>query len=188
MGEPGSTAFAEIATVAHRISTGVVAGDYRGAVASFVDYWNGPGAWSAMRPTVQNGLIRWAPKGPLNFRALIEEPTPAGAYRALTFPVLILRGEHAPMPTRVIAEGLPELLPNSRLIVVSGAAHMGPLTNALEVSRLIAQHINAANLEKSLAPAQLPQRVQALDAELDVNFQEVVHSVLTRNADVAKPQ
>jgi pimeloyl-ACP methyl ester carboxylesterase len=166
MGEPGSTAFAEIAAVAHRISTGVVAGDYRGAVASFVDYWNGPGAWSAMRPTVQNGLIRWAPKGPLDFRALIEEPTPAGAYRALTFPVLILRGEHAPMPTRVIAEGLPELLPNGRLIVVSGAGHMGPLTNALEVSRLIAQHINAANLEKSLAPTQLPQRVQAPDAEL----------------------
>ena len=49
--------------------------------------------------------------------ALIDEsdPTPASAYRALKFPVLILRGEHAPMPTRAIAEGLSELLPNSRL-------------------------------------------------------------------------
>jgi pimeloyl-ACP methyl ester carboxylesterase len=63
--------------------------------------------------------------------------------------VLILRGEHAPPPTRVIAEGLPELLPNSQLIVVSGAGHMGPLTSAREVSRLITQHIDAAGLVKS---------------------------------------
>ena len=33
-------------------------------------------------------------------------------------------------PTRVIAEGLPELLCDSRLIVVDGAGHMGPLTHA----------------------------------------------------------
>ena len=109
---------------------GVVTGDYRGAVAAFVDYWNGPGAWDAMRPAVQSALIRWAPKAPLDFRALIDEPTPASAYRALALPVLILRGEHAPTPTRVIAEGLSDLLPASRLIAVDGAGHMGPLTHA----------------------------------------------------------
>ena len=70
----------------------------------------------------------------LDFQALIEDPTPASAYRALEFPVRILRGEHAPMPTRVIAEDLSRLLPNSRLIVIAGAGHMGPLTHASEVS------------------------------------------------------
>ena len=35
------------------------------------------------------------------------------AYRTLKFPVLILRGEHAPMPTRVIAGVLTELLPDN---------------------------------------------------------------------------
>ena len=35
-----------------------------------------------------------------------RDQTPAEAYHALTFPVLILRGEHAPTPTRLIAEGL----------------------------------------------------------------------------------
>jgi pimeloyl-ACP methyl ester carboxylesterase len=93
---------------------------------------------------VQSALIRWAPKGPLDFRALIDDPTPVEAYRALAFPLLILRGEHAPAPTRVIAEGLPELLPASRLSTVDGAGHMGPLTHAPEVSRLIVQHIAAA--------------------------------------------
>jgi pimeloyl-ACP methyl ester carboxylesterase len=147
MGGPGAVAHAEIAGVARHICHGVVTGDYRGAVAVFVDYWNGPGIWNTLRPPVQNALIRWAPKGPLDFRALIDERTPANAYRALNFPVLILRGERAPMPTRVIAEGLSELLPASRQMAIDGAGHMGPLTHAHEVCALIVRHIADAEAD-----------------------------------------
>ena len=82
MGERGAEPYAEITGVARHICQGVVTGDYRGAVAAFVDYWNGPGSWNALRPSVQSALIRWAPKGPLDFRALIDDPTPAAAYRS----------------------------------------------------------------------------------------------------------
>ncbi len=82
MGERGAEPYAEITGVARHICQGVVTGDYRGAVAAFVDYWNGPGSWNALRPSVQSALIRWAPKGPLDFRALIDDPTPAEAYRS----------------------------------------------------------------------------------------------------------
>jgi len=145
LGERGSQPYAEITGLARSVYKGVVTGDYRGAVAAFVDYWNGPGAWNALRPSVQSALIRWAPKGPLDFRALIDDPTPADAYRRLAFPVLILRGEHAPSPTRAIAEGLAELLPASRLVAIAGAGHMGLLTHAKEVCDLIVWHI--ANTE-----------------------------------------
>jgi pimeloyl-ACP methyl ester carboxylesterase len=141
MGEPGAKAHAEIAGIARQMSHGVESGDYRGAVATFVDYWNGSATWDTMRPAVQTALIHWAPKGPLEFRALIDDPTPASVYRGLNFPVLILRGEHAPRPTHVIAEGLAELLPTSRLLVIDGAGHMGPLTHAPKVSALIVRHI-----------------------------------------------
>jgi pimeloyl-ACP methyl ester carboxylesterase len=141
LGDRGAEPYAEITGVARNVCQGVVTGDYRGAVAGFVDYWNGPGAWNALRPAVQSALIRWAPKGPLDFRALIDDPTPADAYRRLPFPVLILRGEYAPSPTRTIAEGLAELLPASRLVVVASAGHMGPLTHAIEVSALVVRHI-----------------------------------------------
>jgi pimeloyl-ACP methyl ester carboxylesterase len=144
MGEPGAAAFAEIASVAGRMGRSVVVGDYRGAVAGFVDYWSGTGAWDGLRPSVRSGLIRWAPKGPLDFHALMQEPTPAEAYRTLTCPVLLMRGERAPAPTRLIAEGLSRLLPASRLIAIGGAGHMGPLTHAGEVSKAIARHIAAA--------------------------------------------
>src|SRR5215510_10995593 len=147
MGEAGAKAFAEISAVARRLSQCVIDGDYRAGVADFVDYWNDPGAWNAMRPEAQEALMRWAPKGPLDFRALFEDPTPATAYRALNFPVLILRGERAPMPTRAISERLLELLPRSRLKIIAGAGHMGPLTHASKVSEVIVRHVVAATLE-----------------------------------------
>lgn len=145
MGDRGAAAFAEISGVARFTGEGILAGDYAGAAKFFVDYWSGEGAWAAMRPSVQAGLIRWAPKAPLDFRALIEEPTPLAAYRDLQVPTLVIRGEHAPLPTRTIAEALPELMPRVRLCVVADAGHMGPLTHAAVVSELIAAHIRAAD-------------------------------------------
>ena len=62
----------------------------------------------------------------------------------LAVPVLILRGEYAPRPARLIAETLSARLPQARSLVVDGAGHMGPLTRATVVSRLIADHVAAA--------------------------------------------
>jgi pimeloyl-ACP methyl ester carboxylesterase len=45
------------------------------------------------------------------------------------------------MPTRLIAEGLLDLLPTPRLMVIDGAGHMGPLTHTAEVCALIMRHI-----------------------------------------------
>jgi pimeloyl-ACP methyl ester carboxylesterase len=148
MGEAGAQAYAEIRAVARQVAQCIVTGDYRAGVADFVDYWNGHGAWKAMRPATQKALIRWAPKAPLDFQALMDNPTPTKAYAALNVPVLILRGEHARLPTRVISERLVEILPRSRLKVVAGAGHMGPLTHAAEVSQLIMRHISAVDTNK----------------------------------------
>jgi pimeloyl-ACP methyl ester carboxylesterase len=160
MGGRGASAWAEITGVAQRLGEAVAAGDYRIGIAGFVDYWNEPGAWNALPPERQAALIRWTPKGPLDFHALFHEATPLYAYRALKFPVLILRGEHAPVPTRIIAESLSEQLSDSRLTVIGGAGHMGPLTHASEVAALIAAHIRAAGPRTSLAtaPPDLPVR------------------------------
>ncbi len=137
----GAAAFSEIVAIATKSAEGVITGDYRGAAISFVDYWGGRGAWAALRPSVQATLTRWVPKAPLDFQALIDEPTPARAYAGLRCPVLIMRGEHAPGPTRLIAETLRALIPGARLAVIAGAGHMGPLTHASEVIAAITQHI-----------------------------------------------
>ena len=141
LGEPGAEAFSEIIGVARQVADGVLTGDYRRAIAEFVDYWSGIGTWERMLPAAQRALICWAPKGPLDFHALIEDPTPASAYRALKCPALIMRGERALKPSRIIAERLAELLPDSRLLVIDGAGHMGPFTHASKVAGLIVRHI-----------------------------------------------
>jgi pimeloyl-ACP methyl ester carboxylesterase len=65
------------------------------------------------------------------------------AARTIELPVLVLRGEHAPRPTHLIAETLAGLLPAARLAVIDGAGHMGPLTHADAVSACMAAHIEA---------------------------------------------
>jgi pimeloyl-ACP methyl ester carboxylesterase len=144
MGEKAQAAFLEIAGVADTTAEGVVAGDNRNAATAFVDYWSGAGAWATLRPSVQAALIRWMPKAPLDFHALMQEATPAAAYAKLGMPALILRGQHAPRPTRLIAETLPKLLPAARLMVIDGAGHMGPLTHADAVGAIMAAHIDSA--------------------------------------------
>jgi pimeloyl-ACP methyl ester carboxylesterase len=144
IGDSGATAFTEIAKIRRTTAKGVITGDYASAAAAFVNYWGGTGAWAALRPTVQTALIRWVPKAPLDFRALIEEPTPLAAYSNLRMPVLVMRGERAPLPTRTIAEMLPLVAPQARLVVIDGAGHMGPFTHGSVVSELIAAHIGAA--------------------------------------------
>jgi len=101
------------------------------------------------------------PKAPLDFRALIDETTPASAYAHLRFPALIMRGEHAPAPTRLIAETLPILMPAARLAVIAGAGHMGPLTHAPEVNAAIVQHI--AESESRFRQTRLPVAGSRLD-------------------------
>jgi pimeloyl-ACP methyl ester carboxylesterase len=144
MHERGAAAHAEIKGLARNISKGLLTGDYRSALATFVDYWNGPGAWRAMRPCTQKALLRWAPKGPLDFQASLNESTPPSAYSAISCPVLIMMGEHSPRPSCVVAECLAELMPNSKLAVVPGAGHMGPISHAAEICEMTMQHISQA--------------------------------------------
>lgn len=141
LGEAGALARNEIMGVVRTTAEGVITGDYASAAQYFVDYWNGQGAWNALRPDIRAALTRWLPKAPLDFRALLDEPTPLSAYRDFRFPVLVLRGEHAPPPTRVAAEALADAIPSARLITIAGAGHMGPLTHAADVNRHIVDHI-----------------------------------------------
>jgi pimeloyl-ACP methyl ester carboxylesterase len=143
LGDAGAAALAEITTIAREAARGVLAGDYRWTAASLVDYWGGNGAWSALLPEQQRALTRWAPKAPLDFAALIEEPTRASAYAGLRVPVLLIRGEHAPAPTRLVAETLAALLPDARLAVIAGAGHMGPFTHRDEVNARIVWNLTS---------------------------------------------
>jgi len=153
LGPRGRAAFGDIGRIARAVADGLVTGDYAAAAQAFVDYWNGPGSWAAMKPEIQADMVRYVPKACLDFRALFEEDTAAAAYRAFRFPVLVMRGEFAPAPTRVVAEGLVDLIPGATSAMIAGAGHMGPFTHAQTVNEHILAHIGEAAGTRELEAA-----------------------------------
>ena len=144
--------FSEIRQVAETSAAGMASGDYRSAARQFVDYWGGPGTWARLRPSLQSALTRWMPKAPLDFHALMEEPTMLGAYAGLAVPALILRGEFAPRPTAAVATLLADVLPDCRRATVAGAGHMGPVTHSQDVAGQILSFLDFNRAARS-APA-----------------------------------
>lgn len=159
MGEDGAAALAEIRELAADIDRGVVSGAYRAAAQRFVDYWNGPGSFAALKPQVQAEMVRYAPKSCLDFRASIDERTPLAALRRLCIPTLVLYGERAPAPTATIARKLLAVMRSVVVREVAGAGHMGPFTHAETVNAAIMRHI-AAN-EPRLGAREMTVRAAA---------------------------
>ena len=149
LGTKADDALTEIENLTAIIRTGIVTGAYRHAAAAFVDYWNGVGSWSSLRPEARDALIRWLPKAPLDFHALIEDDTLPARLRHIVCPVLLMRGEHARRPSRRIVDELMGILPNGSLEVLEGAGHMGPLTHRTAVNRCIATHITSAVTDRT---------------------------------------
>lgn len=145
MSADGTVAHAEIKRVAAAVTAGVSTGEIAAALSIFVDYWNGAGAWQALRPATRAALLAWAPKAPLDFAALLDETAPPAAYKRIACPVLVLRGDRSPLSTRVVADGLARLLPAARLSIVPGAGHMGPFTHAADVTSQFARLIAACD-------------------------------------------
>ncbi len=141
LGTAGRRALAEFEGLMASISVNYAQGAWRNAAAAFVDYWSGRGAWTMMRPELQTQMVRYLAKGQLEFHALISERVEAEMLAAISVPVRLMRGEHAPLPTRVIAEELAARLPNADIAVIDGAGHMGPLTHAAPITNAIVAHI-----------------------------------------------
>ena len=116
---------AEIEQIARAVGDGLVSGAYQQAVQEFVDYWNGPGGWASMRPDRRDALVKWLPKAPLDFQALIMDDMPLDRIGRVTCPVLLLRGEYARRPSFGICDLLAEHLPEQRTVIIAGAGHMG---------------------------------------------------------------
>jgi pimeloyl-ACP methyl ester carboxylesterase len=133
--------FQEVMAIAALVSKATACGDYRSAMARFVDYWNGEGAWLRTKPELQAALARRIPQVALNFWATMTDSTPCRDYRRIGLPALILCGSCSPQPTRRIAELVAESLPGSRLQRIDGAGHMMPLTHKDVVNTAVADHL-----------------------------------------------
>ncbi len=141
----------EVGQVASTVAEGARTGDTHGAMAAFVDYWSGPGAWSRARFETRTALARRVYKVTQDFHAVISDPTPLAAYRWLRIPTLLVSGESSPAPVHRIADLLSSTLLDTRQAVLQGAGHMLPLSHADTLSALIRGHF--ANAESGVKQA-----------------------------------
>jgi pimeloyl-ACP methyl ester carboxylesterase len=137
----GHGLFGEIQSLAEAVTTAVTRGDGDSAMARFVDYWNGPGAWDGLGDRQRAALAAKAAKVAMDFRAVFADPAIIEDFTSVDVPTLILCGGRSPMPARRVAGLLDVAMPNARLTAVPGAGHMLPLTHRDTVNPLIAAHL-----------------------------------------------
>lgn len=108
---------------------------------AFIDYWNGPGAWRGMAEAGRASFLRVGRKVFYEVWSLMHDRTPASAYAGIEAPALLLGGAGSPAAARRVVQVLSPALPDSRLQMIAGAGHMGPLTHGPIVNEAIAAHI-----------------------------------------------
>ena len=134
----------EIEQLAATVLRGLATGNCAAAMTSFVDYWNGPGAWGRFDPRRKAGCAATCARLALNFHAALSEPMPLYAFRRLRMPTLLLQGDRSPEPVREVTRLLGRTLPEARLTSIPGAGHMLPLTHAALVEPMIEAHLLGA--------------------------------------------
>lgn len=137
----GTGFFGQIQVLAEAVANAVTGGDGQGAMARFVDYWNGDGAWDRLNDRQRASLAAKAAKVATDFRATMTETAIIEDFTTVETPTLVLCGTDSPAPTRRVAGLLDIAMPRSRLRILGGAGHMSPITHGGIVNRLIAEHL-----------------------------------------------
>ena len=116
----------------------VDAGNLDAAAERFIDYWMGAGSWQRTPDTRKAPIAasmanvrRWG-------YALFSEPTPLAAFRSLDIPVLYMVGKRSTPSAHGVARLLTSVLPRVEVVEFKELGHMGPVTHAEAVNRVIA--------------------------------------------------
>ncbi len=110
---------------------------------SFVDWWNGAGAWKEMNDETKNAFRQVSWKLINEVRSLSADTTSLATYATVVAPTLFLTGETSPGIERRVVEALAGALPHASLQRFPGAGHMAPITHAGPVNEAIVRHIAA---------------------------------------------
>lgn len=108
---------------------------------SFVDWWNGPGAWASLAEGTKEGFRAVGWKLSQEVFSLVTDQTGRAGYGTIGVPTLLLGGARSPYTERRVLEKLAAALPDAALRLFDGAGHMGPITHTAEVNAAILAHL-----------------------------------------------
>ena len=113
------------------------------AAEHFVDYWSEKGAWQTFPDFRRQSVAERMPQVVADFEAILTSSLTLRDYAKLQMPMLILHGKASPVSSRHVASLLAEAIPNARLHGIEKLGHMGPVTHADEVNRVIIEFLRS---------------------------------------------
>lgn len=114
---------------------------------SFVDWWQGAGAWRALPATTRQTFLDVSWKLSQEVQSLTADRTGRARYATITAPTLILAGERTQPIELHTVQQLAQALPHATLRVFPGMGHMGPITHAAEINVAIAAFIERVDAD-----------------------------------------
>ena len=100
---------------------------------TFIDYWNGPGAWQAMTELQKNPVRAGAEKIAAEVYEVVTDRTPHTAYAEISRPLHILHGTSSPPEVLAMKDILQATVPHLSTACIPGG-HMNPIRNPIPVN------------------------------------------------------
>lgn len=122
------------------------------ALAHFVDFWNGQGAWSVLPAWTRAHLAAQVGAIIDDFAAGRGEAWSAEACKAIERPTLALMGMQSKPHSQRVTELVAEFIPGARLHMVLDAGHMLPLTHPGTINPMIAAFLAEIDLRDTASP------------------------------------
>jgi pimeloyl-ACP methyl ester carboxylesterase len=118
-------------------------GERETAMAQFIDFWTGAGAWAALPPPVRAEMLTLAEKIALDWRASFNADPGPESLVALGPRTLLVRGDCSPEPMCRLVDALHGLMPGSSRIIIDNANHLLPLTHGRAITGAILGQLHA---------------------------------------------
>ncbi len=116
------------------------------AAKIFTDFWSGQGTWQALKYNRRAALVDWIAKAPLDFEALLNEPTSDPFFCVSKMPVKLMVGGNTHKHTTRIFELLSAQCISKNAVTLQGAGHLGPFTHRESFEREVLTHIQLADV------------------------------------------
>lgn len=137
-----------------RVAEGFIAhaqaGDHEAGWTLFLDYRNGPGAWSAMSDKAKARFLAQTEQTVDGFLSNLSNPTTLDDCRDIRVPTTIVCGGETTLPDKRVTELLRDAIPSSRYVMIDGAGHMSPLTHPGAVATIVREHLAEHNLRSEV--------------------------------------
>lgn len=145
--DPHAAAAREVAGLSAALGRNLDAADDLAAAQTFVSYWAGRGAWGHMSADRRSAVAARMRAVQPQFDALIRDDFAFD--RLPDCPTLFLTGAATVASTRRIGEIARGRRPQARHRVLDGMGHMGPITHASAVNRVLEQFLRECEVPRA---------------------------------------